>query len=100
MQDNYDRIKAENAEIFAISIENEPTIKRTVQRENLEFLVLSDTDLEAVKPFNVEVPVNTGAVQPSSFLIESDGTIVWKSVDTVDNRVPTQRIMDALSKLW
>ena len=100
MQDNYDRIKADNAEIFAISVQDVPATRITVNRENLEFPVLSDTNLDAVIPFNVEVPVDTGAPQPSTFLLESDGTVVWKSIDTVDNRVPTTRIMKELSKLW
>ncbi len=100
MQDNYDRIKADNAEIFAISIQDVPATRITVNRENLEFPVLSDTNLDAVKPFNVEVPVDTGALNPSTFLLESDGTVVWKSIDTFDKRVPTTRIMKELSKLW
>ncbi len=100
MQDNYDRIKADNAEIFAISIQNIQRTKLTVQNEKLEFPVLSDTDLEAVIPFNVEVPVDTGVPHPSTFLLESDGTVVWKSIDTVDRRVSTAQIMRELGKLW
>ena len=100
MQDNYRRIKTDNAEIFAISVQDVPTTKTTVNRGKLEFLVLSDTNLDAIIPFNVEVPVDTGVPQPSTFLLESDGTVVWKSIDTVERRVSTAQIMRELGKLW
>lgn len=100
MQNNYKRIKSDNAELFAISIEDVPITRITVNREKLEFPVLSDTKLEAVKPFNVEVPADTGVPYPSTFLLESDGTVVWKSIDTVDKRVSTAQIMKELGKLW
>lgn len=100
MQNNYQIIQAKNAELFAISVENVPTTRITVQRENIEFPVLSDEDLEAVILYNVEDQVFLGVARPATFLLESDGTIVWKSIDTEDNRVPTTRIMDELSKLW
>lgn len=100
MQRNYQLIQAKNAEIFAISVEDVPTTRRTVQKEKLTFPVLSDVDFEAVIPYNVvdqEVPV---FARPATFLLESDGTIVWKSLDTDDKRVPTAQIIKELDKLW
>ncbi len=100
MQKNYQIIQSKNAEIFAISVEDIPTTRRTVQRENLEFPVLSDEDLEAVIPYNVEDQEFPGVARPATFLLESDGTIVWKSIDTVDKRVSTAQIIRELEKLW
>lgn len=97
MQKNYDNIEAHNAVVIAISPDTVQETKRTVQKEKLEFPVLSDVDLDVVAPYNVE---NQGAVIPSTFLLESDGTIVWKSIDTVNNRVPTGQIIRELAKLW
>ncbi|MCG9133608.1 redoxin domain-containing protein [Candidatus Poribacteria bacterium] len=53
LQNNYQLVQAKNAEIFAVSVEDVPTTRRTVQREKLTFPVLSDEDLEAVIPYNV-----------------------------------------------
>ncbi len=100
MQKNYQLIQSKNAELFAISVEDIPTTKRTVVDENLEFPVLSDLDLEAVKTYNVENQEFPGFPRASTFLLESDGTIVWKSLDTVDRRVSTAIIMKELGKLW
>ncbi len=100
MQKNYKLIQSKNAELFAISVEDIPTTKRTVVDENLEFPVLSDLNLEVVKTYNVENQVSLGVPRASTFLLESDGTIVWKSLDTVDERVSTAKIMKELGKLW
>ncbi len=100
MQENYDRIKLDNAELFAISVEDIPTTKRTVVSEKLQFPVLSDEDLEAVIPYNVEDQEFPGVARAATFLLESDGTIVWKSLDTFDRRVSTAKILKELGKLW
>lgn len=100
MQENYKRIKTDNAELFAISIQNIQSTRLTVQREKLEFPVLSDTDLDAFESFNVVVQGNPVAIRPATFLLESDGTVVWKSIDTIDRRVSTAQIMKELGKLW
>lgn len=100
MQNSYERIQTHDAELFAISTDNLQRTRLTVQRENLDFPVLSDEDLDAVIPYNIEDQENRGNARPSTFLLEADGTIVWKSLDTIDNRVPTNRIMNELSKLW
>ena len=100
MQENYQLIQAKNAEIFAISVEDIPRTRRTVQDENLEFPVLSDEDLEAVISYNVEDQEFPGVARAATFLLESDGTIVWKSLDTADRRVPTSQIIKELGKLW
>ena len=100
MQKNYQLIQSKNAELFAISVEDIPTTKRTVVSEKLQFPVLSDEDLEAVIPYNVEDQELPGVARPATFLLESDGTIVWKSIDTVDRRVSTATIIKELGKLW
>lgn len=100
MQDNYNRIKSDNAELFAISIENVQNTRIITNREKLEFPVLSDVDLEAILSYNVEDQEFPGIARAATFLLESDGTIVWKSLDTDVQRVSTAQIMRELGKLW
>ena len=100
MQENYTRIQTYDAEVIAISIDTVVDTRRTVNAEKLEFPVLSDVDLEAILAYNVEDQDFPGSARPATFLLESDGTIVWKSLDTLENRVPTAEIIRELGKLW
>ena len=100
MQKNYDRIEAHNAIVIAVSKDNVQTTNWTIQKENIQFPVLSDVDLKVIIPYNVENQLNRGIARPATFLLESDGTIVWKSIDTAFERVPTGQIIRELAKLW
>ena len=100
MQKNYDAIQNEDAELIAISVDTIADTKRTVQNEGLTFPVLSDDDLEAITAYNVVNQVNLVVARPATYIIESDGTITWKSLDTLVRRVPTAAILQELRKLW
>jgi len=100
LQKNYDSIKDNGAELIAISNDTVEETKETVEDSRLTFTVLSDVDLEAIDAYNVNDPEAPGNAVPSTFIIEPDGIIVWKSVDTVDVRVSTTRILTELGKLW
>lgn len=100
MQKNYDNIKDKGAEVIAISNDTVDEVKETVEDLRLTFTVLSDDDIEAIAAYNVNDPETPGIAVPSTFIIEPDGVIVWKSLDTIEERVSTTRILTELSKLW
>lgn len=100
MQKNYDNIKDKGAEVIAISNDTVDEVKETVEDLRLTFTVLSDDDIEAISAYNVNDPEAPGVAVPSTFIIEPDGVIVWKSLDTVEERVATTRILTELGKLW
>lgn len=100
MQKNYDNIKDKGAEVIAISNDTVDEVKETVEDLRLAFTVLSDDDIEAISAYNVNDPEAPGVAVPSTFIIELDGVIVWKSLDTVEERVATTRILTELGKLW
>ena len=100
MQKNYDNIKDKGAEVIAISNDTVDEVKETVEDLRLTFTVLSDDDIEAISAYNVNDPEAPGVAVPSTFIIELDGVIVWKSLDTVEERVATTKILTELSKLW
>ena len=99
MQNNYDKIKATGAELFAISSDNVNSSKSTVQDRGLTFPVLADFDLNVIKAYNVVGLDNIRIAQASSFVIGMDGKITWITIDEWDQRTPTAEILTALGEL-
>ena len=99
MQDNYDKIQAAGAVLFAISSESVTLTKRTVQKEGLTYTVLADSNKDAINAYNVLDQNDTRIAKPVSYIITPDGTVAWKSLDTPAARVPTATILTELGKL-
>lgn len=99
MQQNHDKIQAENAQLFAISSDNVNATNQTVNSEGLKFPVLSDKDRDTITDYNVVDPNNTRLARPSTFIINKDGTVVWKSLGSTGTRIPTEKILTELGKL-
>lgn len=99
MQDNYAKIQAADAELIAISSDDEGDTKQTVQNHGLKFPVLSDKDKTAITAYNVVDPGNNRIARPAAYILKKDGTLVWKSLDAVGVRVPTAQILTELGRL-
>lgn len=99
MQNNYAKIQAADAELIAISSDDEGDTKQTVQNHGLKFPVLSDKDKMAITAYNVVDPGNNRIARPAAYILKKDGTIAWKSLDAVGVRVPTAQILTELGKL-
>ncbi len=100
MQENYGKIQAEGAELIAISSDDVAETKRTVQNQGIQYIILADSDKQAITAYNVVDPQNNRLARPASYILKADGTIAWKFLDVrVDNRVPTAQILNELGKL-
>ena len=100
MQKDYGKIQAEDAEIIAISSDNLADTKRTVQNQGIQYIVLSDSDKQAITAYNVVDPNNNRLARPASYILKTDGTIAWKYIDIrLGDRVPTAQILSELGKL-
>ena len=99
MQDNYAKMQAADAELIAISSDDEGDTKQTVQNHSLKFPVLADKDKKAITAYNVVDPGNNRIARPAAYVVRKDGTIAWKSLDTKAARVPTAQILTELGKL-
>ena len=99
MQQNYAKIQAEDAELIAISSDNEGDTKQTVQNHGLKFPVLSDKDREVINTYNVIDIGNDRIARPAVYIVQQDGTIAWKSLNGIAVRVPTAEILTELGKL-
>ena len=99
MQQNYTKIQAEGAALIAISSDDEDETKTTVEDLNLTFTVLADVALETITAYNVLDQTNFEIARPATFIIKSDGTITWITLDLAGIRVPTSTIITELGKL-
>ncbi len=99
MQKNYNTIQAEGAELIAISADDEDETKTTVEELNLTFTVLSDVDLKTITAYNVLDQTTFAIARPATFIVNSDGTIVWITLDLAGIRVPTATLITELGKL-
>lgn len=99
LQDNYDDIIAAGGSLIAISTDNITATKATVADNNLTFTVLSDTGKDAIGAYNVVSQNNSNLARPSVYIIKTDGTIGWKSLDSAYSRVATSSIISALKGL-
>jgi peroxiredoxin len=99
LQKNYANIRAAGAELIAISSDDEGDTKKTVQGSRLEFPVLADKDRAVISAYNVLDPGNNRIARPASYVLRTDGTVAWKSIDGVAVRVPTAQILTELGKL-
>ena len=69
-----------------------------VERLGLDFPVLYDPGTEVVNAFNV---YNAGGkyANPTVFIVDTNGSIVWKHRGSVSHRTPNRDIIAELEKL-
>ena len=99
MERNYDQIKAAGAQLIAISSDNEAATQQTVKAHSLMFPVLADEDRTVIEAYNVLDPGNARIARPASYVLRADGTIAWKALNGLADRVPTAEILAELGKL-
>lgn len=99
MQDDYDKIKAEGAELIAISSDTVDASKDTVNKEGLKFTVLSDSEKETIADYNVVDPSNKHIARPATYILNQNGVISWSFLDErLGHRIPNEEIIDQLGK--
>ena len=99
MQQYYTKIKAEGAELIAISSDDADETKATVENQSLTYTVLSDEDKEVITAYNVLDQTTFEIARPATLILNSDGTIAWISLDSHGVRVPTSTIITELGRL-
>ena len=92
-------MQAAGAELIAISSDGEAATKRNTQNQGLKFPVLSDPDVTTISDYNVVDPGNKRIARPAAYILQKDGTIAWKVLNGVADRVPTAQILTELGKL-
>ena len=99
MQENYGGISAAGGSLIAISADDTTGAKTAADDIDNAFTVLSDTSKAAINAYNVLNKTNDNYAQPSVFIIKTDGTIGYKSIDGDYSRSDSSSIISALEGL-
>ena len=100
MQENYDAIAAEGAEVVVITADAQDAVKKTVEQLKADFVILSDVDKLAIDAYNAGDPRNPRIARPQTYIIDETGVIRWKFLDVrVGNRLKSIMIIEELRKL-
>ncbi len=100
MQTGYEDIRAEGAEIIAISGDSQALTGLTKQNLKITYLLLSDENKEAIDAYNVIDTGDMRIARPATYIIDQDGHIAWKFLDArFDTRVSSEQILTELKKL-
>lgn len=92
--------------IVAISTDKAKSLKKLAEKENYNFIVISDADAKISKEYNVfGKPIDydmlkTELAIPTTYLIDSNGNIVWRYLGNKTDRPSIAVILEAIdSKL-
>ena len=100
MQTGYEDIKAQGAEIIAISADSQALTRLTRQNLGITYLILSDENRAAIDAYNVIDTSNTRIARPATYIIDQNGRVAWKFLDPkFDTRVSSEQILTELEKL-
>ena len=102
MQSGYQNIKAAGAaELIVMSSDNTNGIRELRQDEGLDYLLLSDGDVDTIAAYNVRAQSgNPFLARPATFIINENGRIAWVDLgDRYGHRTNSQQIINALNDL-
>jgi peroxiredoxin Q/BCP len=96
-RDNISQIRKLGADIFGVSADGEEALKKFKQKYNLNFVLLADPELEAIKSYGTKMPV-VGMSKRWTFIIDPDLKIRFIEKD-VDPVLDAQRVAEVLKNL-
>ncbi|MGB1699676.1 MAG: peroxiredoxin family protein [Nannocystaceae bacterium] len=89
-------LQARGADVIAISVDDLETSAGLVDRLDLSFPLLSDTELTTVRSFGVEDTPNEIS-KPAAFLVDTDGTILFAKVgESAKDRADLDQVLQIL----
>lgn len=100
-RDNYQELLHKGFEIVGVSVDNEKSHLKFINKYQLPFSLLADTDKKIVEDYGVWVEKNLygkkymGTAR-KTFLIDKDGNI-RKIIDKVDTKNSSQQVLDLLN---
>jgi peroxiredoxin Q/BCP len=100
-RDNYQELLHKGFEIVGVSVDNEKSHLKFINKYQLPFSLIADTDKKIVEDYGVWVEKNLygkkymGTAR-KTFLIDKDGNI-RKIIDKVDTKNSSQQVLDLLN---
>ena len=99
MQEGYEDIQAEGAELIAISADPITTVNSTQQTLQIAYILLSDKETKTIAAYNVVDPSEIEVARPAVYIVNQDGNIAWKYLDAKSGkRIGPEPILTQLKK--
>lgn len=99
-RDNYQGLKAKGIEVLGVSIDDEKSHQKFINKHSLPFTLLADTDKTIVEAYGVWGEKNMYGkkymgTHRTTFIIDEDGNIAH-IISKVDSKKPTEQVLDLL----
>jgi len=99
-RDNYQGLKAKGIEVLGVSIDDEKSHQKFINKHSLPFTLLADTDKSIVEAYGVWGEKNMYGkkymgTNRTTFIIDEDGNIAHV-ISKVDSKAPTAQVLDLL----
>ncbi len=99
MQEGYEDIQAAGAELIAISADPLTLVDSTRKTLEIMYPLLVDTNKAAITAYNVIDPSDTDLARAATYIINQEGRVASKFLDTFESRVGADQILAALKNL-
>ncbi len=100
LQNNYEQIAAQNAEVVAVSTDNLEGAKWAIDSLGVPFKVAYDLSTEVPKAYEVWNLYGDNLSTGSAFVIDTNGIIRWKHIYAgIHDLTPAANIIQALQSL-
>ena len=81
MQEGYDDIQAEGADLIAISADPLAVVSSVQEKLQITYLLLADENTKTITDYNVVDPSEIEVARPAVYIIDRDGRVAWKYLD-------------------
>ena len=100
LQGAYEDIRAQGAEVVAVSVDNTADARRMADYAQAAFPVLADEGAVITKNYGVYNLLGDGVAAPATFILRSDGTVYAHRIgQNIADRVGSQSIIETLRAL-
>ena len=99
MQEGYDDIQAEGADLIAISADPLAVVSSTQEKLQITYLLLADEHTKTIADYNVVDPSEIEVARPAAYIIDENGRVAWKYLDASGGkRIGPDPIVTQLNK--
>ena len=100
LQGAYGAIRAEGAEVLAVSVDSTADARRMADYAQAAFPVLADEGAAVTKNYGIYNLLGDGVAAPATFILRSDGTVYAHRIGRdIADRVGSQSIIETLRAL-
>jgi peroxiredoxin Q/BCP len=100
-RDNYSALSAKGFEVIGVSADSEKSHQKFIEKHQLPFALIADTDKEVIKAFGAWgekkfMGKTYDGILRSTFVIDEEG-VVEAVIDKVKTKAPTEQVLEMIN---